>query len=222
MNYTGFQFGYPDQALPKNVKQDAQWLDASWSVLQRMTALVALLILSPMVFFMFLAVTLSSKGGFLFAQERPGLNGRHFKVYKIRTMRSGTEKSTALGVSIRDPKVTRIGKVLRTLKLDELPQLWNIVNGDMAFVGPRPIPVALNQELSEKIPGFEQRYQIKPGLTSLGQICVKDNALGDALVEDWKLRFQGELHYIANRCIRYDLLMISMTILFVLRSLIRR
>jgi lipopolysaccharide/colanic/teichoic acid biosynthesis glycosyltransferase len=92
----------------------------------------------------------------------------------------------------------------------------------MAIVGPRPIPVALDIELRLKIPGFEERYSVAPGLTSIGQICVRDNALGEKLIEDWKLRFEGELHYLRNRCFRYDLIMITMTILYVFRKSINK
>jgi len=171
---------------------------------------------------MWVLVRSTSPGSFLFTQERPGLDGSEFKIYKIRTMRAGSEKQTALGITNRDSKVTRIGKILRALKLDELPQLWNIAIGDMALVGPRPIPLALDAELRKHIPGFEKRYMVRPGLTSIGQICVHDNTIGESLVADWKLRFEGELHYIRNRCLRYDFLIILMTGLYVIRKLVHK
>ena len=222
MSYSGFQLGHPEITMPAQIKHNSALLNAGWLRAQQLIAATALILLSPALVLIWLAVKVSSPGKFLFAQDRPGLNGKPFRVYKIRTMHCGSEKSTALGVNNSDSRVTTVGKVLRALKLDELPQLWNIVTGDMVLVGPRPIPVALDQELRKKIPGFEKRYAVRPGLTSLGQICVKDNSLGEGLVRDWKLRFLGELHYISNRCIRYDLLMISMTTLYVFRSLIRK
>jgi lipopolysaccharide/colanic/teichoic acid biosynthesis glycosyltransferase len=222
MKYTGLQLGHPEITLPFNqVQSDDIWL-MCWNYLQRGIAAIALLLLSPVILVMFVGVKMSSRGPFLFTQERPGLSDNRFKIYKVRTMAPGSEMRTALGVTIQDPTVTRIGKILRALKLDELPQLWNIVRGDMALVGPRPIPVALDMELRLRIPGFEQRYQVRPGLTSIGQICVHDNALGQKLIDDWKLRFEGELHYLRNRCVRYDLILIAMTVLYVMRKAIRK
>lgn len=222
MNYAGFQIEHPINSYPlqrssKNIAYPKLWLIA-----QRGIALLALLALSPVIAAMFLATKLSSKGPFLFNQQRRGLSGKLFNLYKVRTMKPGSEKATALGVVRSDPRVTGVGRILRATKLDELPQLWNIANGDMTLVGPRPIPMNLDTELRSKIPGFEQRYQVPPGLTSIGQICVKDNALGDALVKDWSLRFQGELHYIRNRSLSYDLLMIALTSLFVIKSLTKK
>lgn len=133
-------------------------------------------------------------------------------------MKRGSESASSLGVNNTSFHVTRIGRILRTLKIDEFPQLWNIAKGEMSVVGPRPIPLTLDQKLSEEIPCFHKRYDVKPGLTSIGQICINDNLLGDELISDWRIRFEGELHYIRNRGIRYDLLMILMTALFVIRK----
>lgn len=222
MNYAGFQTKHPVNAYA--LQRDNRQLPypKAWPIFQRMIALLALAILSPVIAAMYLATKLGSKGPFLFTQQRSGLSGKVFNLYKVRTMKPGSEKATALGVVRSDPRVTSVGRILRATKLDELPQLWNIANGDMALVGPRPIPMNLETELRAKIPGFEQRYAVPPGLTSIGQICVKDNALGDALVKDWSLRFQGELHYIRNRSLAYDLLMIAMTSTFVIKSLTKK
>ncbi len=217
MNYIGFQLGHPEITVPREALQNDTLPMTYWNLLQRVVAALALIALFPIITIMWLAVKLTSKGDFLFQQDRKGLDKQTFKVYKVRTMVLGSETKTTLGVTNGDPRVTRVGRILRALKLDELPQLWNVVKGDMALVGPRPIPLTLDKELREKIPGFSMRYQALPGLTSIGQICVKDNALGDALVMDWKLRFEGELHYLRNRSVGYDLLMIGMTIIYVLK-----
>ena len=92
----------------------------------------------------------------------------------------------------------------------------------MALVGPRPIPTELHNTLCESIPGFHTRNYVPSGLTSIGQICVNDNALGDQLIADWTLRFEGELHYIRNRSVTYDIVMICMTGLFVIKKLLRK
>ena len=220
MSYSGFQLGHPNLILASNATtKNERFAHKVWGTSQRLVASIALIILSPIITVMWLLVKVSSPGPFLFKQQRPGMNGSTFTVYKMRTMQSGSEKETALGVTNSNPQVTAIGKILRALKLDELPQLWNVVSGSMALVGPRPIPIPLDQELRTKIPNFKRRYEVRPGLTSIGQICVHDNALGDALVEDWELRFEGELHYLENRSVSYDFLMILMTILYLFKKL---
>jgi lipopolysaccharide/colanic/teichoic acid biosynthesis glycosyltransferase len=219
---TGFQLGFPECVVPPSSNGINSRAMNAWRWAQVGIASLAVLLLSPVFLVMWILVRATSPGPFLFTQTRPGKNGVPFKIYKVRTMRAGAEKKTALGVTNTNPQVTAIGRILRTLKLDELPQLWNVARGEMALVGPRPIPAALDNELREKIPGFELRYSVRPGLTSIGQICVNDNAVGEQLVADWSLRFEGELHYLRNRCVRYDLLMLFMTALYVARKFLKR
>ena len=187
--------------------------------LQRLAAATALVVLSPVFALMYLAVRLTSRGQFLFTQQRRGLNGQPFTIYKVRTMTVGSEADSRLGTTASSPHVTAVGRVLRALKLDELPQLINIARGEMAIVGPRPVPEALHQHLSEHIPGFELRYAVRPGLTNVGQVSVADNAVGDGLIDDWRTRFEAELHYIGRRSLAYDAVVILMTGVFVLRRL---
>jgi N-acetylglucosaminyldiphosphoundecaprenol N-acetyl-beta-D-mannosaminyltransferase len=163
---------------------------------------------------MYLAVKLSSPGPFLYKQKRTGLGGRPFNIYKVRTMAVGADTKTRLGTRLTGSYVTPIGTVLRALKLDELPQLLNIALGDMEFVGPRPIPIALEEHLRRKITGFEMRYQVRPGLTNLGQVCIVDNALEENLVADWRTRFESDLHYLGRKSTIYDLIIIGLTVLF--------
>jgi len=178
----------------------------------------------PLMFVLYLPVRLSARAPFFFRQKRPGFMGREFTIWKITTMRQGSDKVAKYekGVAIDDPNVTRIGRILRDTKIDELPQLWNVVRGEMELVGPRPIAPGLNRMLCEKIPGFNHRYLVKPGLTNVSQVSVLENALGDKAVEDWRLRFQGEEHYIRNKSVSYDLILIVLTVVFVLRKAVRR
>ncbi|MBL4838876.1 MAG: sugar transferase [Kordiimonadaceae bacterium] len=125
-------------------------------------------VLLPLFALLFILVRVTSKGPFIFKQRRPGLNGEIFTAYKIRTMKLGADKDVkrARNVNKSDPMITFIGRYLRELKFDELPQLVNVVRGEMALVGPRPIAIELQTELEQKIPGFSRRLGVRPGLTS--------------------------------------------------------
>ena len=206
------------------IHREWQTTNTLWALIQRCVALGMLLACTPLLVVLYLPVRLSARAPFFFRQERRGFMGQSFHIVKITTMRAGSDKNRAYekGVSLSDPNVTWIGRILRDLKIDELPQLWNIVRGDMEFVGPRPIAPGLDEMLAREIPGFNHRYLVKPGLTNVGQVSVLENALGDATLVDWKQRFEGEEHYINNKSIFYDLLLIAMTALFMLRKAFKR
>lgn len=195
-----------------------------WRFIQRVIAALSLVLLSPLFALLWLLVRGTSRGPFLYTQKRPGLLGRPFLAYKIRTMRPGSDRdqSKARCVLNSDPQVTAIGKILRNLKLDELPQLWNVIRGEMAFVGPRPIALPLYEELCREIPGFEERLQYLPGLTNLGQVCIEENLSQERVVEDWKLRFEAERHYFRHRSVAYDCVIIFLTILYILRKIVSK
>ncbi len=209
---------------PALIHREWQLTNTLWALAQRLTALVLLCLALPVMLVFVVPVCLSSRGSFLYKQKRPGFLGREFAIYKMRTMRVGADKNRAYekGVALHDPNVTRIGRFLRDTKIDELPQLWNVLRGEMEFVGPRPIAPGLHEMLAKHIPGFNLRYLVKPGLTNISQVSVLENALGDKTIEDWKLRFEGEEHYIRNKSVSYDLILIAMTTLFVLRKGWRR
>ena len=208
-----------DLALPIRIDAKVRRTARPWALVQRMLGAAACIALSPLAAVAFVAVKTTSRGPFLFAQLRPGLGGKPFVVYKIRTMHVGSERDTALGTARDNPAITPVGRWLRALKIDELPQLWNVARGQMEVVGPRPIPVALDAELRRHIPSFGLRYAVKPGLTSVSQVAVLDNKLDARLVEDWRLRYEGELHYIKNKSFAYDVVVRAMTTLYVLRKL---
>lgn len=194
-----------------------EWFCRAWAGLQRGLAFCLLVMVSPILLMAYLGIRITSPGPFLFKQQRTGYQGRWFVVYKVRTMTVGSEKQTALGVQRQDPAIFPFGKLLRDLKIDELPQLWNIVRGDMLLVGPRPIPVALDQELRRRICGFACRYQVKPGLTNVAQVCIEDNLLHSELAEDWGRRLDADLHYIAHRRVAYDMIVLCLTSLYLIR-----
>jgi len=137
------------------------------------------------------------------------------------TVGADRDPMLARAVASNSPEVTRVGRYLRDLKLDELPQLWNVVRGDMALVGPRPISESLQEHLESKIPGFRSRLSVPPGLTSLGQICINENENVERVVEDWKVRYEAERHYLIHRSGSYDFVIIAMTLGYCLRKLVR-
>lgn len=218
MNYNGLQLNIVTKSFEKNYISN-ETSDSLWELTQQALAIMASLLTLPLLLVLWIAVKSTSQGSFLFCQKRPGLNGKIFTIYKIRTMTVGSDKNNALGVTNDNPSVTKVGRFLRASKLDELPQLWNIARGDMNFVGPRPIPVALHNKLSQEIAHFDLRYKIKPGLTSIGQVCIYDNELGDSLISDWKTRFEGELHLMRNKSFYYDIVLLFISALYFIKKI---
>lgn len=208
----------PTMILPETIFQKL------WYLSQRLLALLVLLALVPLFVVLYFAVKLTSPGPFLYRQVRPGLGGRLFKVIKIRSMTVGADKdkSLAIATNINNPQITNIGRKLRDLKLDELPQLWNVVMGDMALVGPRPIAPALHDKLCQDISHFNMRLSVRPGLTNIGQVSLWDNRPGEDVVEDWRERFEGEWLYLQHRSVIHDVILLAMTVVFMLRKALRR
>jgi sugar transferase (PEP-CTERM system associated) len=158
-------------------------------------ALAGVVILSPVMLFVAMAVKLSSPGPILYGQKRVGLGGKLYTVYKFRSMYQDAEAATgAVWASRDDPRVTRVGGFLRKGRLDELPQLFNVLRGEMALVGPRPERPEFVAILSEKIPFYRQRHCVKPGITGWAQINYK---YGDT-IEDSITKLEYDLYYIKN------------------------
>jgi lipopolysaccharide/colanic/teichoic acid biosynthesis glycosyltransferase len=163
-------------------------------------AALLLLALSPLLLALILAVRLTSRGGVIYRQERVGLGGRPFVMYKIRTMEDGCERISGVCWSpVDDRRVTPIGRVLRRTHLDELPQLWNILRGEMSLVGPRPERPEIVCTLEQKIPHYRQRLAVRPGLTGLAQIRLPP----DSDLDDVRRKLAYDLYYVY----RYDLLL---------------
>lgn len=191
-----------------------------WELAQRIAAAVVLLMLLPFFAVLYPVVRLTSPGPFLYAQMRPGRNGIPFRAWKVRTMHVGADRDVkaARGVRGADPRVTPLGRVLRELKIDELPQFYNVMRGEMALVGPRPLALSFQQELEQRIPGFSARLLVLPGITSLPQVCVYESEEQDRVVADWTRRFAMERHYIANQGVGYDIVIIALTLALILRK----
>lgn len=145
-------------------------------------------------------------------QERVGLNGSVFKVYKFRSMITDAEKNGAVWASQNDARVTKVGAFIRKVRIDELPQIFNVLNGTMAFVGPRPERPVFVDQLSERIPFYSERHRVKPGLTGWAQLCFAyaDNE------EDTREKLRYDLYYVKNQSLLLDLLIIIQTVEVVL------
>src|SRR5690606_23189617 len=128
-------------------------------------------------------------------QERVGLNGKSFYVHKFRSMRTDAEKSGAVWARKDDDRVTRVGAFVRKVRIDELPQIFNVMKGEMAFVGPRPERPVFVAQLAENIPFYNERHRVKPGITGWAQLCFAyaDNE------EDSREKLRYDLYYIKNQ-----------------------
>ncbi|MGV3466583.1 MAG: sugar transferase [Heyndrickxia sp.] len=133
-------------------------------------ALVGLIITSIVILFTMALIKLESPGPALFFQERVGLNGKKFKIIKLRSMAVDAEKNGAQWAQKNDPRVTRVGAFIRKTRIDELPQLINVIKGDMSLIGPRPERPIFVEQFEREIPGFSQRLLVKPGLTGWAQV----------------------------------------------------
>jgi sugar transferase (PEP-CTERM system associated) len=158
-------------------------------------SLIGIAVAAPIMFLVALAVKLSSPGQILYRQRRVGLNGEQFTVMKFRSMKADAEALTgAVWAAKDDPRVTGVGKILRATRLDELPQLFNVLKGEMSIVGPRPERPEFVHTLSEQIQFYRQRHSVKPGITGWAQINYK---YGETL-EDAKIKLEYDLYYIKN------------------------
>lgn len=177
-------------------------------------ASIASLILLPLVPLLVFLIKLDSPGPAIFKQTRVGLMGKHFTLYKLRTMRLDAEKDGAQWATQNDPRVTRLGAILRKSRLDEVPQLWNVLKGDMSLVGPRPERPEFVDQLKEIIPLYEWRHLMPPGLTGWAQIRYKyaDN------FDDSKRKLQFDLYYIKNFSLRLDIEILLNTIPLMMRG----
>lgn len=178
-------------------------------------ALIGLVVAAPIMLLVALGVRLTSVGPVLFRQTRVGLNGRHFTLYKFRSMRVDAEARTgAVWATKNDPRVTSIGGFLRRSRLDELPQLFNVLRGDMVIVGPRPERPEFVNVLSEQIPFYRQRHCVKPGVTGWAQINYK---YGETF-EDTVIKLEYDLYYIKNVSFTLDLYVVFHTLKVMLAS----
>ena len=172
----------------------------------------ALLILAPVMLAAAAAVRLGDGGPALYRQTRVGLNGAPFNIVKFRSMRMDAEKFGAQWAQENDPRVTRVGRFLRDTRIDELPQLLNILRGEMSLVGPRPERPVFVDRLAANIPYFNERHRAKPGLTGWAQINYRYGASDD----DAREKLKYDLYYVRNRSMALDVAIMLKTVRVVL------
>jgi lipopolysaccharide/colanic/teichoic acid biosynthesis glycosyltransferase len=178
-------------------------MKALWKrVCDLLIALPAVVILLPVFVVIFVAVKLTSRGPAIFKQERAGKDGRAFIFYKFRTMKVGVDAFAPSPKSGDDPRLTRVGKFLREYSLDELPQVFNVLKGDMSIVGPRPLYISQMAEWDDR---QKKRLLVKPGLTGLAQISGRAE-----LTREEKL--QLDVEYVETACLWLDIKIIFATI----------
>lgn len=187
--------------------------EVSKRLLDLLIALSLSIVLAPFMLLTALAVMLESGLPILYSQDRVGKDGKSFRIFKFRSMRQDAEKDgKAVWASQNDSRVTRVGAFIRNTRLDELPQLYNVIRGDMSFVGPRPERPEFVLELNEKIPFYDTRHYVKPGLMGWAQL----NYPYGASVDDARGKLEYDLYYSKNHSLLMDILIMIQTVEVVL------
>ncbi len=204
-------YGYPlidimPQLMP-------EWEKKMKRILDIIVSFIILIITSPVTIITSIAIKFDTPGPVFYSQERSGMNGRVFKMVKFRSMRQDAEKlSGPVWSSKNDPRITRVGRFIRKVRIDEIPQMINVLKGEMSLVGPRPERPYFVEKLSEDIPLYKRRLKVRPGVTGWAQVKHKY----DENVDDVKIKLRYDLFYIENISLRMDIKILFRTIFVVL------
>ena len=204
-------YGFPlidimPQLMPEWEKKVKRFMDF-------FVSLLIILVSSPVIIATAIAIKLESKGPILYKQERSGLNGKPFMVYKFRSMVQDAEKKSGpVWSSKGDSRITKVGNFIRKVRIDEIPQMINIFKGEMSLVGPRPERPFFVEKLSQEIPLYRRRLKVRPGLTGWAQVKHKY----DESIDDVKMKLRYDLFYIENMSIRMDINILFRTVFVVL------
>ena len=217
------------EAVNRRVEREPSPMSArAIRLLNVVVASIGMILAAPLFVAIAILVKVSSPGPIFYVQERVGLDrrnrgagaagagerrradqgGRIFKIYKFRTMVADSDRAGQVWASRTDPRITAVGHVLRKYRLDELPQLVNVLKGDMNIVGPRPEQPMIFQELREKVTGYQERQRVLPGITGLAQV----NHSYDQCIEDVKKKVEYDLEYIEQRSFLKDLRIMARTV----------
>jgi exopolysaccharide biosynthesis polyprenyl glycosylphosphotransferase len=176
-------------------------------------ALLLFVLTLPILLLAALAIKLDSPGPVFYRQERVGLNGRVFTIYKLRSMRTDAETdSPPVWAAERDPRVTRVGALIRHTRIDEIPQVANVLRGDMGLIGPRPERPHFVDQLREVLPFYADRHHVRPGITGWAQV----NYSYGATIEDAREKLAYDLYYVNHRSLVFDLLVMISTVRVIL------
>ena len=187
------------------------WQRIVKTVFDKILAAALIVIFSPLLLGITIIIKLQSAGPILFQQARYGLNKSVFRIHKFRSMRdTGSCNSTFSQTERDDPRTTQFGKIIRQASLDELPQLLNVLQGNMSLVGPRPHPLPLDDEYEKLIDGYSNRYRVKPGITGWAQVNGHRGAVSG--LESMRSRVEHDRYYIENWSLMLDLKILLMTL----------
>jgi sugar transferase (PEP-CTERM system associated) len=193
--------------------RDTRFKTVLREIVHRLLALVGLVISLPIAIITAILIKLESRGSIFYKQQRVGKNGRTFNVLKFRSMKTDAEKDgKPVWATADDDRTTRIGRIIRVIRVDEIPQFWNIIKGEMSFVGPRPERPHFVAQLAEEILYYEHRHLTAPGLTGWAQIKYPYGAS----VEDARRKLQYDLYYVKNQGLALDLVIVFETVKTVL------
>lgn len=190
-----------------------EWEKKLKRLMDILLSLILIVITFPITLLTSIAIKLESKGPVFYRQERMGMNGKIFRIVKFRTMIKDAEKHTGpVWSSKDDSRITKVGKLIRKIRVDEIPQVYNVLKGDMSFVGPRPERPFFVEKLSHEIPLYKRRLKVRPGITGWAQVKHKY----DETIEDVKVKLRYDLFYIENISLRMDFKILFRTVFVVL------
>jgi sugar transferase (PEP-CTERM system associated) len=192
--------------------RQAKLAEVSRTVVHWMVAFIGAILSLPLVLITAILIKLESRGPVFYKQERVGKNGRPFTLMKFRSMRVDAEQDGPVWASKGDSRTTRVGRVIRKARIDEIPQFWNILKGEMSFVGPRPERPHFVAQLAEEITFYQQRHLIAPGLTGWAQIKYPYGSS----IEDARQKLQYDLFYIKNQSLFLDAIVLFETVKIIL------
>jgi exopolysaccharide biosynthesis polyprenyl glycosylphosphotransferase len=171
-------------------------------------AIALLVLLLPLAALTAILIKLDSRGPVLYRQQRIGVGGKAFEILKFRSMSADAEKDGAAWAAKNDARVTRIGKIIRKLRIDEIPQAVNVIRGEMSFVGPRPERPEFVKILEREIPNYHLRHVVRPGITGWAQVKYKYGAS----IEDARVKMQYDMHYIEHFSLWRDFMILILTV----------
>jgi len=178
-------------------------------------SLIAMVLLSPIFLLLCILVYFSSPGSIFYRQIRVGERGIHYQIYKFRSMYENSERDTGpIWASLDDKRITKVGKVIRRFHLDEIPQFFNVLIGDMSIVGPRPERPEIIEKIMKEIPDYLSRTKMKPGITGWAQL----NGTYDNNIDDVSIKLQNDCYYIENFSLSFDIKILFLTLIRVLKG----